>query len=220
MLGVSNLSTYALGTLLIILLPGPSSLYTLSVAARRGVRSGYRAASGVFIGEGLLMVLTAAGLSSLLTANDFVFSVIKYAGAGYLAWIAVGMIRSAWAMWRNRRMAASPAEAPEAAHGAADAERPFRRSLLITLLNPKAILFFISFFVQFVDPSYPHPALSFGLLALIYQVISVSYVTLLILGGTYLSAQFRRRRRLSAGLTSGAGALFLGFAAKLATTGG
>lgn len=215
MLGVSNLSTYALGTLLIILLPGPSSIYTLSVAARRGVRTGYQAAAGVFIGEALLMLLTAAGLSSLLRANELVFSVIKYAGSAYLAWIAFGMIRGAWEMWRTRKVEA-PAEGPE---GAQDGERPFRRSLLITLLNPKAILFFISFFVQFVDPSYPHPALSFGLLALIYQVISISYVTLLILGGTYLSAQFRRRRRLSAGLTSGAGALFLGFAAKLATTG-
>ncbi|GGT59186.1 leucine efflux protein LeuE [Streptomyces purpureus] len=216
MLGVTNLSTYALGTLLIILLPGPSSLYTLSVAARRGVRTGYRAAAGVFIGEALLMVGTAAGLASLLRTNALVFSVIKYAGAGYLAWIAVGMIRAAWGLWRDRRL---PAEAAAAETAGGD-ERPFRRSLVITLLNPKAILFFISFFVQFVDPAYPHPALSFTLLAGVYQVISVSYVTVLILAGTYLSAQFRRRRRLSAGLTSGAGALFLGFAAKLATTNG
>ncbi|MEU9996094.1 leucine efflux protein LeuE [Streptomyces sp. NPDC050848] len=225
MLGVTNLSTYALGTLLIILLPGPSSLYTLSVAARLGVRTGYRAAAGVFVGEALLMVGTAAGLASLLRTNTMVFSVIKYAGAGYLAWIALGMIRAAWGMWRGRRQSAE-AEAEEEGVGTAGSgsesrsERYFRRSLVITLLNPKAILFFISFFVQFVDPAYPHPALSFTLLAAIYQVISVSYVTVLILGGTYLSAQFRRRRRLSAGLTSGAGALFLGFAAKLATTNG
>ncbi|MDT9692103.1 leucine efflux protein LeuE [Streptomyces sp. P9(2023)] len=216
MLGVTNLSTYALGTLLIILLPGPSSLYTLSVAARRGVRTGYRAATGVFVGEALLMVGTAAGLASLLRTNAMVFSVIKYAGAGYLAWIALGMIRAAWRMWRRDRST----QAEEAETGEGADERPFRRSLVITLLNPKAILFFISFFVQFVDPAYAHPALSFTLLAAIYQVISVTYVTVLILAGTYLSAQFRRRRRLSAGLTSGAGALFLGFAAKLATTNG
>ncbi|MFC8274365.1 leucine efflux protein LeuE [Streptomyces sp. NPDC057271] len=219
MLGVTNLSTYALGTLLIILLPGPSSLYTLSVAARRGVRTGYRAATGVFVGEALLMLGTAAGLASLLRTNAVVFSVVKYAGAGYLAWIALGMIRAAWGMWRRRNQSAEAAGA-DAGEGGGGEERPFRRSLVITLLNPKAILFFISFFVQFVDPAYPHPALSFTLLAAIYQVISVSYVTALILGGTYLSAQFRRRRRLSAGLTSGAGALFLGFAAKLATTDG
>ncbi|MDI9888008.1 leucine efflux protein LeuE [Streptomyces sp. HNM0645] len=215
--GVENPLTYALGALLIILLPGPSSLFTLSAAARLGVRAGYRAAAGVFLGETLLMVATAAGLASLLQANQLLFAVVKYAGAGYLTWIAVGMIRAAWALWRRRDEKTEDAEgAPDPSAGG----RLFRRSLVITVLNPKAILFFISFFVQFVDPRYAHPGLSFALLALVYQVISVAYVTALILGGTYLATQFRRRRKLSAGLTTGAGALFLGFAAKLATTSG
>ncbi|MGY4953904.1 leucine efflux protein LeuE [Streptomyces nigrescens] len=216
MLGVENLLTYALGALLIIVLPGPSSLFTLSVAARLGVRAGYRAATGVFLGESLLMVATAGGLASLLQTNELLFAIVKYAGAGYLTWIAVGMIRAAWTMWRrhNEKSAEEAAAAPDPSTGG----RLFRRSLVITVLNPKAILFFISFFVQFVDPQYAHPALSFALLALVYQVISIAYVTMLILGGTYLAAQFRRRPKLSAGLTTGAGALFLGFAAKLATT--
>ncbi|MFD0358165.1 leucine efflux protein LeuE [Streptomyces sp. NPDC127110] len=219
MLGVQNLLTYALGALLIILLPGPSSLFTLSVAARLGVRAGYRAAAGMFLGETLLMVATAAGLASLLQANELVFAVVKYAGAGYLTWIAVGMIRAAWAMWRRRdeKNTEATAEAVGADPGANG--RLFRRSLLITVLNPKAILFFLSFFVQFVDPGYAYPGLSFALLAVVYQAISIAYVTVLIFSGTYLAAQFRRRRKLSAGLTTGAGALFLGFAAKLATTG-
>jgi leucine efflux protein len=214
MLGVANLPTYALGTLLIILLPGPSSLYTLSVAARRGVRTGYRAAAGVFLGEMTLMLLTAAGAGSLLKANPVAFAVVKFAGAGYLGWIALGMIRGAWSTWRARNapVAAEPPGAKQAA-----VERPFRRSVLITLLNPKAILFFISFFVQFVDPAYPYPALSFALLAVVYQSISICYVTVLILAGTYLSAQFSRRKPLSAGLTTGAGVVFFGFAVKLAT---
>ncbi|MFJ3978081.1 leucine efflux protein LeuE [Streptomyces sp. NPDC090021] len=223
MLGVANLPTYALGTLLIILFPGPSSLYTLSVAVRRGVRTAYGAAAGVFLGEMILMLLTAVGVGSLLKANPVAFAVVRFVGAGYLGWIALAMLRGAWAAWRTRKEAASSAVRSEAVRSEADAtgtERPFRRSVLITLLNPKAILFFISFFAQFVDPAYPHPALSFALLALVYQSISLCYITALILGGTYLSAQFRRRKRLSAALTAGAGALFLGFAAKLATAGG
>lgn len=216
MLGVQNLLTYALGALLIILLPGPSSLFTLSVAARLGVRSGHRAAAGMFLGETLLMVATAAGLASLLQANELVFAVVKYAGAGYLTWIAVGMIRGAWAMWRrrNERTAEDAAAVSDPSTGG----KLFRRSLVITVLNPKAILFFISFFVQFVDPQYAYPGLSFALLAVVYQVISIAYVTVLIFSGTYLASQFRRRRKLSAGLTTAAGAVFLGFAAKLATT--
>lgn len=213
MLGITDLPTYVLGTVLIVLLPGPNSLYTLSVAARRGVRTAYRAALGVFLGDTVLMTASAAGVAGLLTANAVLFGIVKYAGAGYLAWIALGMARAAWSMWRSR--GAEPAAAATAADEVADAEQPFRRALVISLLNPKAILFFISFFVQFVDPGYAHPALSFLALGTIAQVFSFCYLTLLIFGGTYLAGQFRRRRRLAAGLTSGAAALFLGFAAKL-----
>lgn len=88
---------------------------------------------------------------------------------------------------------------------------------MISLLNPKAILFFISFFIQFVDPGYAWPALSFLLLGLIAQVTSALYLTALIFAGTFLAAQFRQRRRLAAGATTGVGMLFLGFGIKLAT---
>ncbi len=73
-----------------------------------------------------------------------------------------------------------------------------------------------AFFVQFVDPSYAYPALSFLVLGGLLQTGSFLYLTLLIFGGTRLSEAFRRRKRLSAGATSAAGVLFLGFAAKLA----
>jgi leucine efflux protein len=95
--------------------------------------------------------------------------------------------------------------------------RPFRRALVISLLNPKAILFLISFFVQFIDPSYQYPVLSFLLLAVILQLCSALYLSALIFGGTYLAAQFRRRRRLASALTAGVGALFVGFGIRLAT---
>ncbi|MGA6159252.1 LysE family transporter [Stenotrophomonas sp. NPDC087984] len=69
----------------------------------------------------------------------------------------------------------------------------------MTLLNPKAILFFISFFVQLVDPDYAHPALSFLALGAWAQLFSITYLSVLIFSGTYLAATFRRRRRLRAG---------------------
>ena len=102
MLGVTDLPTYLAGLVLIVLLPGPNSLYVLSVAARRGVRPGYTAAAGVWCGDTVLMVLSAAGVASLLQANAVLFGIVKYAGAGYLTWLAVGMLRAAWSMWRTR----------------------------------------------------------------------------------------------------------------------
>ncbi|MER5770577.1 leucine efflux protein LeuE [Streptomyces sp. NPDC001985] len=211
MLGVTDLPTYLAGLVLIVLLPGPNSLYVLSVAARRGTRKGYTAAAGVWFGDMVLMVLSAAGVASLLQANELFFGIVKFLGAGYLVWLAIGMLRAAWAMWRARNE--PPAEAPAA--DAATTERPFRRATVISLLNPKAILFFVAFFVQFVDPEYAYPALSFALLGGLLQIASVLYLSLLIFTGTHLAAAFRRRRRLTAGANSAAGALFLGFAAKL-----
>lgn len=175
------------------------------------MRAGYTAAAGVWCGDTVLMTLSAAGVASLLQANAVLFGIVKYAGAGYLTWLAVGMLRAAWGLWRTRREQAAE-EAPVA--GAGD-ERPYRRALVISLFNPKAILFFVAFFVQFVDPGYAYPALSFVVLGAFAQLASFLYLTALIFGGTRLADTFRRRRRLSAGATSAAGALFLGFAVKL-----
>ncbi|MBH5335727.1 leucine efflux protein LeuE [Streptomyces pactum] len=227
MLGITDLSTYLAGLALIILLPGPNSLYVVSVAARRGPRVGYRAAAGVLCGDTVLMVLSAGGVASLLQGSPLLFSIVKYAGAGYLSWLAVGMLRGAWKLWRQRAARTGvPNAAALAGEAAADAapaaggpaERPYRRALVISLLNPKAILFFVSFFVQFVDPEYAHPALSFLALGAWAQLFSFTYLTILIFTGSHLAATFRRRKRLTAGLSAAAGTAFLGFAAKLSLT--
>ena len=183
-LGITDFWTYVLGTAAIVLLPGPNSIFVLTVGAQRGVRMGYRAAAGVFVGDTVLMVLAAAGVASLLRAYPPVSLVIKYAGAAYLAWVGIGIIRS----W-----------------------------LVVSLLNPKAILFVVSFFIQFVTPGYPYPALSFLVLGAVLQFFSVLYLTALIFSGQFLAGQFRRRRRLSAGMATGVGAVFVGFGIKLAT---
>ncbi|MET8118074.1 leucine efflux protein LeuE [Micromonospora sp. NPDC005189] len=214
-LGITDIWTYVLGTVAIIMLPGPNSLFVLSTAAKRGVATGYRAAGGVFVGDWVLMFLSAAGVASLLKAYPPVFMVIKYAGAAYLGYVGVTMLLGAWRRWRDRNDPNTPrlidAAEPEAMRS------PFRKALVISLLNPKAILFFISFFIQFVDPGYAWPALSFLLLGLIAQVTSALYLTALIFAGTFLAAQFRERRRLAVGGTTAIAALFLAFSFKLAT---
>lgn len=212
MYGVTDIATYTLGVVIIVLLPGPNSLFVLSVAGRHGVAAGYRAACGVFLGDLVLMVLAAAGMASLLRAYPGLFDLLKYTGAAYLAWLGLNMLRSAWRDWRAGRTPAEVATTP-----VATAPNPFTRALAISLLNPKAILFFMSFFIQFVDPGYAHPALSFAILGAIGQCVSFLYLSALILAGHRLAAAFRARHRLAAGTTGGVGALFLTFSARLAT---
>ncbi len=213
MWGVTDLETYLVGTVLIVLLPGPNSMYVLSVAARRGIPSGYAAACGVFLGDAILMLASAAGVASVLRTHDLAFSVVKYLGAGYLAWLALGMLRGAWALWRRT---ADEEVADEVLDRRVSVERPFRRALVVSLLNPKAILFFIAFFVQFVDPSYAYPALSFLVLGTLVEIASFLYLSALIFAGANLAAAVRRRRGLATGGTTVVGVAFLGFAVKLA----
>ena len=87
MFGITDLATYTIGTIFIILLPGPNSLYVLAMAARCGARAGYAATAGIMVGDTLLMVLAAVGVGSLLAAFPKVFTVLKYAGAAYLVWL-------------------------------------------------------------------------------------------------------------------------------------
>lgn len=211
MFGITDLTTYILGTIFIVLLPGPNSMYVLSVAAQRGVRAGFAGAAGVFVGDFILMTLAATGAAGLLKANPALFAVVKYLGGGYLAWVGVNMLLGAWRARRQRQLAeVSPARAVNAAN-------PFVRALVISLMNPKAILFFVSFFVQFVDPNYAYPALTFAILGGILQCFSALYLTTVIIAGARLADAFRRRRKLAASLSGAAGAVFVGFGAKLAS---
>lgn len=211
MYGITDIATYTLGVVIVVLLPGPNSLFVLSVASRQGVAAGYRAACGVFVGDLVLMMLTVVGMASLLRSSPGLFSVVKFAGAAYLAWLGLGMLRAAIAGWR-RDVQTLLEDKP-----VPGTTLPFTRALTISLLNPKAILFFMSFFIQFVDPAYAHPALSFAILGAIVQIASFLYLSTLIFVGHRLAAAFRTRRRLAAGATGGVGALFLSFSARLAT---
>lgn len=210
--GITDLTTFILGTIFIVLLPGPNSLYVMTVASRWGIAAGYRGALGIFVGDTVLMILSATGAASALKATPNLFLALKVAGALYLAWLGIGLLRGGYRLWTTPAEAAPPAKPLDASH-------PFKTALIISLLNPKAILFFVSFFIQFVSPEYPHPALSFLILGLIVQISSAAYLTVLIFGGVRLASQFRRHRRFSALATGGVGALFLGFSLKLAGTG-
>ena len=220
--GVTDLSTYVMGAFGIILLPGPNSLYVLSVATARGVRAGFQGAYGVFVGDTILLVCTALGAAGVLRTYPAMFMVVKYVGAGYLTWVGLNLLWAAVSSLRAQPDALATVVSasnhidsaqPEATH----LQRPFRRALVISLLNPKAILFLLSFFVQFIDPNYARPEVPFLILSAILMVFSALYLSVVIVAGASLAQGFSRRKKLSAGLSGMVGGLFVWFGAKLAS---
>lgn len=167
----------------------------------------------MFVGDTILLTLTALGAASLLRSNPALFMVVKYAGVRpYLAWLGVNLVWAAIQKWRGVDSDVQPStEAP------GNLAHPFKRALVISLLNPKAILFLLSFFVQFIDPTYETPAVPFLILGTIVMAFSALYLSALIFAGARLAQVFKARRRLTGGLSSAVGGLFVWFGAKLAT---
>lgn len=221
--GVTDLWTYVIGAFGIILLPGPNSLYVLSVATARGMRAGFQGAYGVFVGDTILLICTGLGAAGVLRTYPAMFMVLKYFGAAYLTWVGLNLLRSAIVGQRSQSdvlasvASASSPVATRTSANAAHLQRPFRRALVISLLNPKAILFLLSFFVQFIDPAYARPEVPFLILSAILMSFSALYLSVLIVAGAKLAQGFARRKKLSAGLSGMVGSLFVWFGAKLAT---
>jgi leucine efflux protein len=168
---------------------------------------------GVFLGDTVLLVLVALGAAGLLRTTPALFMVVKYAGAAYLGWVGVQLLLAALQKWRGADDSAGSTVPVVPAHLA----KPFQRALLVSLLNPKAILFLLSFFVQFIDPNYATPAVPFLILSAIVMGFSAMYLSVLIVMGARLADGFRERRKLSAVLSSAVGAVFVWFGVKLAS---
>jgi threonine/homoserine/homoserine lactone efflux protein len=136
--------SFVVAGLALNIVPGADMTFIIASAARGGRRDGIVAALGV--GTGALAHICAAvlGLSAILASSQAAFDLIKYAGAAYLLWIALSLVRG-----RNATAeAASPV--PPA--------RLFRAAMLVNILNPKVALFFLAFLPQFVDPAASVPA--------------------------------------------------------------
>jgi leucine efflux protein len=158
--GVTDLWTYVVGAFGIILLPGPNSLYVLSVATARGVRAGFQGAFGVFVGDTILLICTALGAASLLRTHPTAFMVVKYAGATYLFWIGLTLLWGALKGLRNPADAVQvtvEASAPQTAAAAPHLQRPFRRALIVSLLNPRRFCFCCRFLCSSLIPLTPSP---------------------------------------------------------------
>jgi len=208
--GIVDFSGYLLGTLLIILLPGPNSLYVLTIATQRGWRSGAWGAFGIFVGDSILMIAVALGAASLLLSSPVIFGFVRIVGALYLAWMGFGLLRSGLQRWSLGAQAKTYEIQVRLMQ-----LHPMFAALSLSLTNPKAIFFFIAFFSQFIRPDIASPAYTFAYLAIVLQMMSMTYLGGLICAGQFFSKYFERHPRSAAVLWMMAGLLFIAFALRL-----
>ncbi|MFU0922902.1 leucine efflux protein LeuE [Kluyvera sichuanensis] len=204
--GVLNYWTYLLGAIFIILVPGPNTFFVLKTGVSHGIRKGYMAALAVFIGDAVLMSLSFAGVATLIKTTPVLFNIVRYLGAIYLLYLGGKMLYSTL-----KRKNAEHDEAAEPGHAI------FKRALTLSLTNPKAILFYVSFFVQFIDVHATTPGLAFFILALTLELVSFTYLSFLIVSGSLVTRYVKTRKKLAKIGNSLIGLVFVGFAARLAT---
>ena len=209
MLGTHSLGVFAATVFVVNATPGVDMMLTLTRTLRHGIAGGMAAALGVVAGCVVHTLLAAFGLAALLAASATAFAALKWAGAAYLLWLAVGMLRAA----------SSNAVEPVAVASERDASpglvRLFRQGVLTNVLNPKIALFFLALLPQFIDADAADKLLAFLFLGLWFVVQGALFLAAFVL----LVAPLRRWRASPAwrrGLNATGAAIFVWLAARLA----
>jgi leucine efflux protein len=202
MLGIGNYGAFCAAVLVFLALPGPGTFALLTSTSKGGLRAGAAATLGVILGDQVLMWLAVAGVAALLQANPMLFKAVQYAGAAYLAWIGLKLLF------------AKPGEASPVN---IEPRHYLRQALLITLLNPKAIVFYMAFFPLFIDPAQNPGMLTFAAMALTIAAITAAYALTLCAFANAISAQVRAHKRLGRALERLAGLFLVGFGIRLGT---
>lgn len=166
MIGLATLSLFLLAVLALFLSPGPNMAFVLSHGVAHGPRGGFAAAIGISAADLVHTLFAATGVTALVAAWPPSFDVLRYAGALYLVWLAVQALRSGGLCMG--------AQAQPAGFG-----RIVRMALLNNLVNPKALLFFMVFLPQFVDPSRGSVPLQLVQLGVVLSMAALAFNTLL-----------------------------------------
>ncbi|WP_216891500.1 LysE family transporter [Pseudomonas putida] len=202
MLGVTDYGAFVVAFLILLAIPGPGNFALITATGKGGVKGGLAATLGVILGDQVLMWLAVAGVATLLAAYPAAFHVVQWAGAAYLAWLGLRMVLSKpGTAARESRMAGG---------------HYLRQTMMITLLNPKAIMFYMAFFPLFVDPVRHQGVVTFAFMAVTVAALTFLYGLIAVLLTHYLAERVRANPRVSNLLERLAGACLVGFGIKLA----
>jgi threonine/homoserine/homoserine lactone efflux protein len=201
MFGIADYGTFVATIVLFLAIPGPGNLALITSTGKGGVRGGLAATLGVIAGDQVLMWMAVAGVAALLAAYPTAFHAVQWLGAAYLAWLGFKMLTA--------KPGAAPVLNIRAGHY-------FRQALGITLLNPKAIVFYMAFFPLFVDPVHHQGLITFGAMAATIASLTFLYGLIVTLLTHHLAERLRANPRISQGLEKLAGVFLIGFGIRLA----
>ena len=201
MFGVADYWAFVVAVVVFLAIPGVGNLAIITSTSKGRVMGGLAATFGVIVADQILMWLAVAGVAAVMTANPTIFGLVQYAGAIYLAYLGI------------RMMLAHAGDAPVLEM---QPRRFFRQSLLITLLNPKAIVFYMAFFPLFVDPARHRGLVTFGVMAVTIAVLTFLYCVVVICITHFAADRMRASPRVAMWLNRIAGTMLVGFGAKLA----
>ena len=203
LLGISDFGTFCASIVVFLALPGPGTFALLTSTAKGGFRAGAAATMGLIVGDQVLLWLAVAGVAALLSAHPLAFQVVQYGGAAYLAWIGLRLF------FARAGGAASPIRI--------EPRQYFRQALLITLLNPKAIVFYMAFFPFFINPDTHLGAATFAAMAVTIALITAFYCLSLCAFANAVSGQVKAHKRVARWLEKLAGVFLVGFGVRLAS---
>ncbi|AMJ58308.1 MULTISPECIES: leucine efflux protein LeuE [Stenotrophomonas] len=202
-MGINDLGTFVVAVILFRMLPGPGTFTLLTATARGGVRAGYATLAGLMLGDQILIAIAATGVAALLQAHPLLFAGLRYVGAVYLIWVGINLLREP--------AAAVAGESAPVQHG----RRWFRQALLVGVLNPKAILFYMAFFPLFIDPVRQRGALTLATMAVLIAILSIGWCSVLIFGGQFIARRLAGYPRVGVWLRRGVGLCLVVFGLRL-----
>ena len=203
MWGVADYGAFVVAVIVFLAIPGPGNLALITSTGKGGLKGGFASTFGVIAGDQVLMWLAVAGVAALLKASPTVFGLVQWAGAAYLAWIGWQLI--------SRKPGDAPAIRILPRHY-------FRQSFAITLLNPKAIVFYMAFFPLFVDPATHLGWPTFAVMAATIAALTFIYGAVVVLLTWRLAERLRATPAVGRWLERVAGTVLIAFGIKLVLT--